>query len=235
MNKLTLPSNVKIVNQFGEESMVRLKMEIANTANMLKIDIVTNDEELAEVSAIAKKCNDGIKNISEIRKSYTRKLDEEKKSIMAQEKDLVAPLTYTLARIKAMQEYYIAQRKAKEEAARKEAETRLRHQEEMTQKIIEMQEQGFDVAEQVKDLVECANEPLSAETIEALAPLQGTKTRTYWDFVVSDLDKVQREYLSIDHAKVRAAVQAMKKSGMHISNAHIDGIEIFEKTIAVIS
>lgn len=235
MNKLTLPSNVKIVNQFGEESMVRLKMEIANTANLLKLDIVTNDAELAEVSAIAKKCNDGIKNISEIRKSYTRKLDEEKKSIMAQEKDLVAPLTYTLSRIKTMQEFYIARRKEKEEAARKEAEAHLRHQEEMTQKIIEMQEQGFDVSEGVKDLAESANEPLSAETIEALTPIQGTKTRTYWDYAISDINKVPREYLTIDHAKVKAAVQSMKKTGMHISNAKIDGIEIFEKTIAVIS
>lgn len=234
-NHLSLPSNVKIVNQFGEESIVRLKMEISNIASMLTISIVEKDSDLLQLNEIAKKCNEGIKYIGDVRKSYTRKLDDEKRAIMAQEKEIVAPLVNTLDRIKAMQNDYIAKRKEAEEIARKAVEARLRQQEAMADKIADAQEQGFDVSEQLIELSEAANEKLPTEMVDALTPIAGVKTRTTWEYRIVDVNKVPRELLTIDNAKVKAAVQSIKKAGLSISEAHIDGIEIFEKTIAVVS
>ena len=63
----------------------------------------------------------------------------------------------------------------------------------------------------------------AAPTEVALVKAKGISFGSYWSYTITDEDAIPREYLKVDHEKLRAVVRALK------SDTKIPGIEVWER------
>lgn len=192
-------------------------------------------EELGQIKAKQKKLDD-------LRMSMTRPLDEAKKRIMdlfRKPQELLASAETT---IKGAIGVYQAEERRKAEELRKAAEEVARKEREL------LAEEARQAAEAAKAAAAAGDEEAAAqasmqaavlaaeaEVVEHFAPavveqpakLAGISSRTDWDFEITDVNAIPREFLVVDEKKIRQYVKAMK------SDAKMPGVRVFAKeTIA---
>ena len=239
----TLDRNLQIVDGIfvGKDD---LQGFLNALAIKLAIPHIDSDDDLAEAARRVKSAKNVIKQVEDARKAYTRQLDGLKKYLMKQEDELVAPLkrvvdAYAVHSVAYAEKKRQAQLEAQRVAARAAAEAQLAQERAAAQaKAAEALGIAPDAAAkeaqaEAEKAAENAAHALSEQQLAALKPVAGVTLRTRWDFRVTDHDKVDRRFLILDAALVRAELQRLKKSGTALSSVHLDGIEVFETTSAV--
>ena len=145
-----------------------------------------------------------------------KKAAEAHKSICAMEKQMLAPVETRITALRiATQNWYAAEQAriaAEEERRRKEAE-------EMAKLAAEAEEQG-DTDTAAEAVMEAA---LAEAKVTVMPKCAGTAMRELWKAVVTDPDKVPREYLIVNQSALDALAKATKGS------ITIPGVR-FEKT-----
>lgn len=214
-----------------------LQKALADKAAELDIGTIATDDDLSAAASKVKEAKALIKKVEEARKTYTSQLDGLKKQLMAQEAELVAPLKNVVLMYNHLSAEYAEhkrqQRLEAERAAAKAAEEAQRKYEQ-AQAAAALGVDATPAAEEVAKAAERAASALTPQQLDALKPVAGVSMRTRWDFRVTDPDKVDRRFLIVDASLVRAELQRLKKSGAALSTVHLDGIEVFETTSAVI-
>lgn len=214
-----------------------LQKALADKAAELDIGTIATDDDLSAAASKVKEAKALIKKVEEARKTYTSQLDALKKKLMAQEAELVAPLKNVVLMYNQLSAEYAEhkrqQRLEAERAAAKAAEEAQRKYEQ-AQAAAALGVDATLAAEEAAKAAERAANALTPQQLDALKPVAGVSMRTRWDFRVTDPDKVDRRFLIVDASLVRAELQRLKKSGAALSTVHLDGIEVFETTAAVI-
>jgi hypothetical protein len=164
------------------------------------VKAVDTDAQLEISGGIQTSIQKHIKAIEKHRKDLTAPLDDLKKQIMNQEKELVAKLQDELARLKGMNDTYATKKAAEAEAAR--------------QRMIE--EQAARMMKEPEPVA--ADNPFGNEvTFEPepvqLAPLptgpraSNNRMVTRYDFEILAPNQVPREFCTVDESKIREYVK----------------------------
>ena len=195
-------------------------------ADLSLIAKVSDDSSARKAKTAMKSVQDVVKLISDRRMALTRKVDDWKKSIIEQERDITAAANKEITRVKGLISEYLTAKAEAEAAARAAAEAaRLEEQRKAEEAA---------AAEAIltgKDVVAPVVEPQVTET--AAAPLvRGVTAKTIWTFSVTDPDAVPRAYCSPDDKLIRAYMDAVKKSGGSVESLSVPGVE-FRKEIRV--
>ena len=144
-----------------------------------------------------------IKKIEDKRKEYTQPLDESKKRIMADFQALTAPLEDFVKKLEGnMLAFY------REEQKRLDAE----------QKKIEAKA----MKEAKKEGISEVRVPIVNDINTQRGDVATTTVKKIWSWKLVDINKVPREWLCIDAAKIGSAVR-------HGGIRQIDGIEIYQE------
>lgn len=219
-----------------------LKKAIAELTAPTLPAVVNSNEELEPLKEHAKKAKALQTMIENRRKEYTSRLDDEKKKAIEVERELTAPLKNVISRVKALTEdlaeRIAAERRAEEERLRKQAEEAQRKLDEANAAKAKAEAakafgiENKELEEKVNKTVEEAAEAVVSMTESAdaskLQKVDGV--RVVWDFRIIDLTALPKRFMMPNNAAIRAEVQAMKKSGIPIENAHIEGVHIFAKS-----
>lgn len=179
------------------------------------------------------------KELDEQRKNWTRPLDDKKKEIMNLFKpaeDLLKDAEQVLKSAlgvwqeKERQRIALERKVQQEEIARQQreaAEAERNAREAAAQAMREGNE------EKAQELVQAANaQAVQVEVLQFAPPVSaepqkiaGVSGRQDWDFEITDISKIPREYLMIDETKIRRVVKALG------SEANIPGVRAFQKTV----
>ena len=189
-------------------------------------EILNNEqyEDAANVLANAKQLQ---KQAETVRKELTTPIEKEKKRIIAWFKESFdTPLSKTISGLTTM----LTQYRRKIEA---EQQAEMRKAEEAAEKERRRKEDLARKAEQRGDHAKAAEHLDAADTVVAHVPqtsvpqVDGLSHRENWQFQILQADKLPREYLKPDEAKIRKVVKALK------SDTNIPGIRVWDEgTIA---
>lgn len=161
---------------------------------------VDSDHDLEIAGGIQTSIQKHLKALEKHRKELTAPLDDLKKQIMAQEKELAGPLQTNLDRLKGMNDTYATKKAAEAEAAR--------------QRMIE--EQAARMMKEPEPVA--ADNPFGNEvTFEPepvqLAPLpsgpraSNNRMVTRYDFEILAPNQVPREFCTVDESKIREYIK----------------------------
>ena len=188
-NTQLAPVNTEILNREAWEAE---RDELLSAAS--EIASVDDETALQGAAKVQKKINGHIKALGKLRLEVTRPLDDAKKQIMAQERELIESLSSEMARIKALNDAY-----ATKLAKAREAERRR-------------QEQAA-----LEAAAKRQSEVASVFGDEAVAPVyefpafepdkpkvHGSRVVERWSFEVVNPSMVPREFCTPDEKKIRA-------------------------------
>lgn len=186
------------------ENVVRAAGGITSVTRQIDLDNAT------EADAAIKSL---LKELEKKRKAVTSKLDAAKKQIMAQEKDLAAPLTEQHERLERMINAYVAEQMRKR-----------REQEEAAQRAIAESAVKAD-----------ADDPFGLGAAPAPVPFVATEapksdSATFVErlaFEVVNESEVPRQFLSVDEKKIRAFLEYQKKLGFTADQIIIAGVRVY--------
>jgi hypothetical protein len=181
------------------------------------VNVVDNDERLNASGEIQTQISKHIKALEKERKVHTEPLDAVKKEIMAQERELSNNLNAELNRLKGLNNAYATKvaMEAQAEQRRRDDEARRAAMEAAAaqQKAEDIFGPGVEVA-----VTEAAPPPPApAEKVQTSA----NRMVKRWAHQLTDINKVPREFLSLDDAKVRAFVKYQQSQG---NDPKIDGL-----------
>jgi len=193
--------------------------------NAALVTVVDSVERLNASGAVYTEIAKHIKALETERMAITKPLDEVKKQIMDQEKAMRGPLEAEQKRIKGLNDAYATKLAAEAEAERRRlAAEELRQANEAAERAAKAREAfGEDVA--IKEPEQAPLAPPPPEKVQ----LSGARTVKRFSFVVTDPNKVPREYLAVDEARIRAHIKNAEAMGR---DPEIPGVR-FEAKISV--
>lgn len=165
--------------------------------------IITNPEQYTNAGDVLKAVKNKIKSLEEQRKSYTAPLDEAKKKLMADFKEVITPLEELENKIKSTMISWASaeQKRLDAEQARIDAEALAKAK-----------------AEKISEVVV----PLVNTQVKTQRGTFSTTTLVKrWTWKLVDLEKVPRQYLTLDSPSITYAVREGKRQ--------IEGIEIYQE------
>lgn len=197
-------------------------------AESVRTVMIFNDEELKHYSDSLRSIKTRLKELTELRLSMTRPLDESKKSIMGLfapviEKMESAERTIKTAMVEYEQSVAEQRRKEQEEADRRAQEIEQARKLEFMEKAQGAMEDGRQAL--AETYVKKANEFHVTPVNVAASKRPGVAMRSIWKFRIVDAAKIPREFLIPDEVKIGAIVRAMKGEGA------IEGIEMYEEKV----
>ena len=207
----------------------------ALAARAVAVVAVATDSDLETAGKLQTEITRLLKDLEAARMALTRPIDERKREIMAQEKELAAALEKELFRLKKLNGDYATQKAAEAEAARRRIEAEARAQAEREQAALE--EQAKKSASLFGPVATFAPAPAAAPApVQPAAPIpQAPKTSANsfvetWKFDVTDQLQVPREFLVVDETKIRAWLAYQKKLGADISTLQVAGLRLYKET-----
>ena len=179
--------------------------------------IVNSDTDLETAGEVQTYISKALKKLETERKAVTGPLDDAKKQIMAQEKNLAKPLSDELTRLKALTSAYAT------ECARRIEEERRRREEE--------ERKAAEAAVAIEDNPFAPVAPSPAPTAAPMPMPTMPKTSSNrmverWDFAIVDANAVPRELCSPDEKKIRAFLAARKAEGYKADQLSVKGLKI---------
>lgn len=179
--------------------------------------IVKSDTDLETAGEVQTYISKALKKLETERKAVTGPLDDAKKQIMAQEKELAKPLSDELTRLKALTSAYAT------ECARRIEEERRRREEE--------ERKAAEAAVAIEDNPFAPVAPSPAPTAAPMPMPTMPKTSSNrmverWDFAIVDANAVPRELCSPDEKKIRAFLAARKAEGYKADQLSVAGLKI---------
>ena len=171
---------------------------------MATVEVVNDEGDKAIVSSAVREGKQLIKQVSAARKAITTPLQEEVKSWITKEKELVAPIEEAIQRADVLIQQFNSEVAAQQQAVldRIAEEERVRLQEEDSNSGQVTQESQFK--RQI-----------------AVAQHSTEGVRHVWTFEVQNLANVPHEYLMLDEKRIREAIRSGERS--------IPGLMIFQK------
>jgi hypothetical protein len=207
----------------------------ALAARAVAVVAVATDSDLETAGKLQTEITRLLKDLEAARMALTRPIDERKREIMAQEKELAAALEKELFRLKKLNGDYATRKAAEAEAARRRIEAEARAQAEREQAALE--EQAKKSASLFGPVATFAPAPAAAPApVQPAAPIpQAPKTSANsfvetWKFDVTDQLQVPREFLVVDETKIRAWLAYQKKLGADISTLQVAGLRLYKET-----
>jgi hypothetical protein len=207
----------------------------ALAARAVAVMTVATDSDLEAAGKLQTEITRLLKDLETARMALTRPIDERKREIMAQEKELAAALEKELFRLKKLNGDYATQKAAEAEAARRRIEAEARAQAEREQAAIE--EQAKKSASLFGPVATFAPAPAAAPApVMPAEPIpQATRTSANsfvetWKFDVTDQLQVPREFLVVDETKIRAWLACQKKLGADIAALQVPGLRLYKET-----
>lgn len=243
-----------IVANVSSDALTKQAAWIAKRDGILerasKISAVTSDADLEMSGWVQSQMSALTKEIEKARMEVTRPLDDVKKSIMAQEKEMCARLTTEFDRVKRLNVAYATKKQQEAEAeqrridainranAEREAAEQAKREQEAREEAARKQAaaQTLFGAGAVVDAVQPEPVPVSAPPAAKIVP-QATAPRTasnsfvtVFKFEVIDASAVPRELCTVDDAKIRAAIQYHKTMGRRADEIVIAGVRVYAET-----
>lgn len=193
MEKNNTAIEVLSLNQAVERESKWIVSRAALIADAEGVVDVKNDSQLEVSSAIYTRISKHISALEKIRKSVTGPLDDLKKQIMAQERELKATLETEQERLKRLNDAYATEKFKREQAERQAA--------------IEAAAKAAIESDTAADLfgnadVQTVTEPVYIPTAEKPRTSAG-RTVIRWEFEIIDANQVPREFMSVDESKIR--------------------------------
>lgn len=194
-----------------------------------KYSVLTH-EEYIEANNLLSGVKRKIKRLEDLRKSLTAPLDKSKSNIM----DLFRPPTDALMGARDRIDAEMQMWRRKQETIRLEQERKAqaaaRAEEEKQRLALLKKAEKAEVkgnAEKAEELKEQAATVFIPPPVIAssIPKLEGMSVRVDWDFEVTDVAAIPREFLVADLVKIRGVVRAMK------GTSSIPGIRVFSKEI----
>ena len=203
------PKPVATSGTVSTGAVVRFESEINRKVKhllrvMATVEIVYDEGDKAIVASAIREGKQLLKQVSTARKAITTPLQEQVKSWITKEKELVAPIEEAIQRANALIQQFNAQIAAQQQAVldRIAEEERARLQAEDGDAELVRQESQFK--RQI-----------------AVAQHSTEGVRNVWTFEVQNLANVPREYLMLDEKKIRQVIRSGER--------HIPGLMIFQK------
>ena len=172
-----------------------LQVEVKGILDIVEFVTINNDNELNEANGLLRKIVTLKKAAKAHFDSLKKPFNEAMANLRAKEKEFLAPMESGETTIKKLMVEY----NAKVEAKLKEEQAKL----EETAK--QLSENGLSIMPSVK-----LEQP----------KVQGTYTRTRYDFDIVDVNLIPREFLVVDTASIGRVVRAMKEK------TNIPGIKV---------
>lgn len=220
--------------QLAEKSVNEREAQIVNQINLEVSQISINTPETYDRGTVLlKEIKSTQKKLDELRKSWTKPLDESKKGIM----NFFRPMMEILSSSESSVKSKILIFRQEQQRIRAEKEARLREQARKEQEKLEraaerkaqrLEENGkLEAAEEIRETVPEVSMPVLENEIPKA---KGISTRDVWKFQIVNSDKVPDEYKMVDEKKVGAVVRATKGA------IKIPGVKIWkEQTLASVS
>ena len=190
-------------------AVVRFENEISRKIKhllrvMATVEVVNDEGDKAIVTSAIREGKQLLKQVSTARKAITTPLQEQVKSWITKEKELVAPIEEAIQRADTLIQQFNAEVAAQQQAVldRIAEEERARLKEDSSS--VEEVRQQSEFRRQI-----------------AVAQHSTEGVRNVWTFEVQNVDNVPREYLMLDEKKIRQAIQSGER--------HIPGLMIFQK------
>lgn len=197
-------------------------------AESVRAVMIFNDEELKHYSDSLRSIKTRLKELTELRLSMTRPLDESKKSIMGLFAPVIEKMEGAERTIKAAMVEYEAsvqesRRKEQEEANRIAQEREAAMRAELAAKAELASRDGRPELAQTyeRKAAEVHITPVNV----AASKRPGVAMRSIWKFRITDASKLPREYLMPDETKIGGVVRALK------GDCQIEGIEAYEEKV----
>jgi len=170
---------------------------------------ISSQDEYIKAGDLIKIVKNKINKIEEQRKSWTKPLDESKKRIMENVRDVIDPLKDFESSVKqVMTDWYM------KEKARKDKEQAKLEERAKAKAIKEQKECGADIP--IMPAIPVVNDIKTQR-----GDMSVTTMKKVWKFKVIDETKVPREYLSLDEVEIRRAIREGKRE--------IKGLEIYQE------
>jgi hypothetical protein len=241
----------------GAEALAKKTEWIAKRDQLIiqaaAVPCVTNAEELERAGKLQTAISKAIKELESARMELTRQLDNRKKEIMAQERDMVGALESELARIKSMNSDYATAQAAKVEEARRKAELEARiaaeaefkRQQEEEAARLAAEEKAFADQQKASALfgsavtvkpVEPAPVPVAPPPpppkpvfIPPAPKTSANKFTEVWKFEVVDPNAVPREFCTVDESVIRKWLAFQKSLGQDIATLKVNGLRLYKE------
>ena len=198
--RTTTPTTA-VVTHFENEILRKTKYLLRV---MSTVEIVNDEGDKALVAAAIREGKQLLKQVSIARKAITTPLQEEVKSWIAKEKQLVTPIEEAIQHADQLIQQFNAQVAAQQQAVldriAEEERARLRDEESDSESVRQQSEFKRQIA-------------VAQHSTEGV--------RKVWTFEVENLANVPREYLMLDEKKVREAIRSGERS--------VPGLKIFQK------
>ena len=200
-NTKPVVANATVVSRFEHEINRKIKHLLRVMAT---VEVVNDEGDKAIVGSAIREGKQLLKQVSAVRKAITTPLQEEVKSWIAKENELVAPIEEAIRRADGLIQQFNTQVAAQQQAVLDKIarEERLRLQEENGNAEQVIQESQFK--RQI-----------------AVAQHSTEGVRNVWTFEVQNPANVPREFLTLDEQKVRQAIRSGERS--------ISGLMIYQK------
>ena len=186
------------------------------------ITVVENQAHLNLAGAVISDAANHRKALDTARKTITREIDALKRSIMDQEKALVADLTAEENRLRALSKEYLTELDRIRREAEAEAEIKRRQdaeaQLEKEQAARSAFGAGVEIAAPVPDAIPMPPPPPTRPSTAG--------TRKSWKFEVTDPARLERCYMVTNDKAIRSAIRAMADQGLE---PQIDGLRIWSE------
>lgn len=245
-----------IVANVSSDALTKQAAWIAKRDGILerssKISAVETDADLELSGWVQAQMSGLTKEIEKARMEVTRPLDEVKKSIMAQEKEMCARLASEFDRVKRLNVAYATRKQAEADAERRriDAINRANAEREAAEQARREQEAQAEADRKRKEaealfgaaaIVDVAPPPAPAAPVyeppapkiipQAVAPSTASNAFVQvFKFEVVDAAAVPREFCTVDDAKIRAAIQYHKSQGRMADQIIISGVRVYAET-----
>lgn len=195
MENKKISDSIQLVslNQAVERESKWIEGRALLLADAVDIVAVDNDSQLESASAVYTRITKHVSALEKIRKSVTGPLDDLKKQIMSQERELKATLEAEAARIKGMNDAYATAKFDREQAERQAAIDAAAHAAIESDAAADL----FGNAD-----VQTASEPIIIPSADKPRTSAG-RTVIRWEFEVIDTSQIPREFMSVDESKIR--------------------------------
>lgn len=188
-----------IKNNFQTEPIKDEVQELVETGKDFEIQDMESYKKAGDYLKLVK---DRIKEIKKQRKSYTKPLDQVKKSIIADVREILEPLKKQESLIKERMKSFWKEEKKKRDKKQKELEEKAK-----------------------KKLKKENKSEVEVEVVNDIKTERGQKSTTtikeYWTYKIKDVKKIPKKYLKPDKGKIRKAVNKGQRK--------IPGIKIYKK------
>ena len=194
-------ANATVVSRFEHEVNRKIKHLLRVMAT---VEIINDEGDKAIVASAIREGKLLLKQVSAARKAITTPLQEEVKSWIAKEKELISPIEEAIQRADELIQEFNVQVATQQQA--------------VLDRIAE--EERARLQEEDSDFEQVIQESQFKRQI-AVAQHSTEGVRNVWTFEVQNLANVPREYLMLDEQKVRQAIRSGERS--------ISGLMIYQK------